>query len=71
MVDRCVCFSVSFEWLKPSGLDTIEGIQQTSGCGLRCGLCIPYIQLMLDTGRTVFKVGEPARHAAVCVEMEK
>jgi bacterioferritin-associated ferredoxin len=54
-VNRCLCFDVSFERLKTiadrTGGGLLEAHRQT-GCGARCGLCLPYIQVMLKTGQT-------------------
>lgn len=54
-VDRCVCFDVSFERLKrhadAAGAD-FDRLQERFGCGRGCGLCIPYIRRMLETGET-------------------
>jgi len=71
MVDRCVCFRVSFERLATSGVDTLDGIQHKFSCGLRCGLCTPYIRLILETGRTTFQAGEPEEARVICVDMER
>ncbi|MDX2018141.1 MAG: hypothetical protein SFY95_10960 [Planctomycetota bacterium] len=54
-VRRCVCFDVTFEAL--SQLDKLHGeglagLHCRTGCGGKCGLCIPYIQVMLRTGQT-------------------
>lgn len=53
-VNRCLCFDVSFERLKSiadkTGGGLLEAHRQT-GCGARCGLCLPYIQVMLKTGQ--------------------
>jgi len=58
-VCRCLCFDVSFERLKliaeSTGGGLLEAHRQT-GCGARCGLCLPYIQVMLKTGRTLLPV---------------
>ena len=62
-VDRCVCFDVSFRELKAfadeSGCD-LEGLTARFGCGHGCALCVPYIQRMLETGRTSFDLIPPA-----------
>lgn len=53
-VNRCVCFDASFDRIKAiadAGGGLLAAHQQT-GCGARCGLCIPYIQVMLKTGET-------------------
>lgn len=58
-VDRCVCHRVTFVQLKlladRCGADLNE-LQRQSGCGTSCGCCVPYIRLMLTTGRTSFPV---------------
>jgi len=54
-VDRCVCFDVSFDRLKRHARETgtdLAGLQERFGCGRGCGLCVPYIQRMLETGET-------------------
>lgn len=61
-VDRCVCHGVTFRELK--GLSERVGggfaeLSERTGCGTGCGLCRPYIEAMLRTGRTEFGVGEP------------
>ncbi|MEM1331299.1 MAG: (2Fe-2S)-binding protein [Planctomycetota bacterium] len=55
LVTRCVCFDVTLSELKAlSDADgsTIIELNRDTGCGGRCGLCIPYIKLMLQTGDT-------------------
>lgn len=58
-VNRCVCFDVSFVRLKDhiekhgGGLDEI---QRTFLCGKGCGMCIPYIRRMIQTGETSMPV---------------
>jgi len=66
-VDRCVCFEVSFDRLKRyvddrGGREHVDfdQLQSAFGCGGGCGLCVPYIRLMLRTGRTRFPVNAPA-----------
>ena len=57
-VRRCVCFEHSFDALKRiaqrNGCRTVEELQQHVTFGKRCGLCLPYVQRMLDTGETAF-----------------
>ncbi len=53
---RCVCFDKTFEELKALGLATIEEISAETGCGTKCGLCLPYILKMLETGDTRFRI---------------
>lgn len=54
-VERCVCRDVTFSELKElaetlnADLDTLS---EHTGCGTGCGMCVPYIQVMLHTGMT-------------------
>lgn len=59
-VDRCVCFSKTFEMLKASGATSISEIRELFGCTSACGLCQTYIERMLETGETRFAVIESA-----------
>lgn len=58
-VDRCVCHGMTFVALKAirdrEGLD-FEGLRARTRCASGCGLCEPYIRLMIETGRTAFPV---------------
>lgn len=58
-VTRCVCHDVTFAELKElSGVvgADLDALAARTGCGTGCGTCIPYIQLMLRTGRTELPV---------------
>jgi len=52
-VTKCVCFDVTFEALRslyyslPESLRTIGTLHSRTGCGGRCGLCVPYIQVAI------------------------
>ena len=64
MVNRCVCFDVRFDVLKAHAdrqRCTFDDLQQKFSCGRGCGMCIPYIRLMLETGRTAFDPLLPAQ----------
>lgn len=55
MVDRCVCKSVSFVRLKEladQGHADLDALSKKTGCGTGCGMCVPYIRVVLATGRT-------------------
>jgi bacterioferritin-associated ferredoxin len=56
-IDRCVCMDCTLEELKELAkqrkLD-FRGLSRATGCGMGCGLCSPYIKVMLATGETVF-----------------
>lgn len=58
-VNRCTCFRVSFEELKAIADETgagFEELAERTQCGMGCGMCTPYIHIMLKTGRTVLPV---------------
>ncbi len=58
-VDRCVCVDVGFDELKrlsqEQGLSA-DQLRRVTGCGGGCGLCVPYIHVMLRTGLTSLPV---------------
>lgn len=66
MVDRCVCQNITLTELKrlreAEGLD-LRGLIGRTGCCRGCGLCEPYVRLMIETGRTSFAVLSPAELA--------
>ncbi len=52
-VSRCECFQVDFAaliLLASAGADTLAKLHARTGCGGRCGLCVPYIDAMLRSG---------------------
>lgn len=55
-VDRCVCHGVTFASLKAMSNTgtTVEELSQKTRCCTGCGMCRPYVVLMLRTGRTAF-----------------
>ncbi len=58
-VSSCICFSVSFDRIREAAGHHERGLLEAhrkTGCGGRCGLCLPYIKLMLMTGRTSLPV---------------
>lgn len=54
-VERCVCFDQPFEKLlklaREQGL-TQEQLSEETGCCTGCGMCKPYVRVVLTTGRT-------------------
>jgi NAD(P)H-nitrite reductase large subunit len=73
-VTRCVCHNLAFDALKAvadeGGLD-FDALRERTGACTACGMCEPYIRLMLATGETRFRVlntagakAALARHAA-------
>lgn len=58
-VSRCVCMGVDFDAIVRIAGETGGGLSEAyrqTGCGARCGLCLPYIQLAIRTGKTSFPV---------------
>lgn len=64
VVDRCVCAEVTFAALAelatggPGPSLDLDALRRRTGCCAGCGLCEPYVRLMLRTGRTAFALGE-------------
>jgi bacterioferritin-associated ferredoxin len=56
-IDRCVCRDVTFDELRTmarrEGLG-LAALMRRTGAGEGCGLCTPYLTLMLRTGQTSF-----------------
>jgi bacterioferritin-associated ferredoxin len=44
--------------MKAAGVTSLQGAAWLFGAGAACGLCLPYIQRMLETGETEFAVIE-------------
>ena len=62
-VDRCVCFEVTLAELKAYADSHDAGmpeLREHFSCGRGCGLCVPYIEEMLRTGRTEIPLHDPA-----------
>jgi len=61
-VSSCLCHSCSFEKIKQVAADrdieTVEQLQEEDICGTSCGMCIPYVEMVLENGQTAFKPGE-------------
>ena len=66
MVDRCICYSKPFCELKEiaerESVDDVASLQACVDFGLKCGLCKPYVERMLRTGRTRFPVMRMKTH---------
>lgn len=59
MINRCICHSRSFEEVKAVALEegytTVEELQEDDICACGCGLCIPYVEMVLKSGETEFE----------------
>lgn len=60
MVDRCVCFDNTFADMKmlidKNGIDSIHELKRFVPFGENCGLCRPYVEMVIKTGKTSFDV---------------
>lgn len=59
MVTKCICYDKLFAEMKAVsekyGLKSVEELKQYFTFGENCKLCIPYVELMLKTGKTEFE----------------
>ncbi len=62
LVTHCICHAVSFEEIQSisesAGFKSVEELQAEDVCSTNCKMCKPYIEMMLETGRTAFEPGE-------------
>lgn len=58
-VKQCACVQVTFREMKEAGVTSLADAARRFGAGLNCGLCVPYIKKMLETGETEFEVIPP------------
>lgn len=60
MVDRCVCYDKTFAEMKSvideQGLSSFDELKNHITFAENCRLCVPYVELVIKTGKTVFKV---------------
>jgi|RhiMetdeSRZDD1v2_1073273.scaffolds.fasta_scaffold10497_5 bacterioferritin-associated ferredoxin len=57
LIDRCICRNRSFADLLPEARArswSLADLIRETGCGGQCGLCRPYLRVMLANGRTAF-----------------
>ncbi|MFI4892163.1 MAG: hypothetical protein ACIAS6_03875 [Phycisphaerales bacterium JB060] len=72
-VERCVCFDQPFEKLlklaREEGL-TQEQLSERTGCCTGCGMCKPYVRVVLSTGRTSIPLMNGRALKAIAEEAE-
>lgn len=60
-VSKCICHSIDFTEVKSyseeNNITSVKELQEKKYCSCGCGLCAPYIELMLETGETSFEPG--------------
>lgn len=65
-VRKCICHNRDFtevkKYAEQKGYTTVEELQADRFCSCSCGLCVPYIRLMLKTGETEFDPRAPYRN---------
>lgn len=60
-VTKCICHGKTFNEIKEHArehdISTLEELQKERFCSCSCGLCGPYIEMVLETGETEFSPG--------------
>lgn len=60
-VTKCICHNRSFDEIKEyaneQDIGTVEELQSRKYCSCGCGLCSPYVEMVLRTGETEFTPG--------------
>ncbi len=71
-VNRCICHNRMFAEIKrysqEHNITSVDELQEIDFCSTNCGLCIPYIKAMLETGETEFIPGNPTQITADATE---
>ena len=71
-VTRCVCTHMSFtellSWAEDRGLKTVEELSDSLGCGIKCGMCAPFLEYALETGETIVPYPLPEFYPDSCGE---
>lgn len=60
-VSKCICHNKEFseikEFIEKNNIHSVGQLQEQKYCSCGCGLCAPYIELMLETGEVSFEPG--------------
>lgn len=70
-IDRCYCRDLPFADLLVVARQsrcTLDELCERTGCGTGCGLCLPYLRVMLATGRTDLPVLSAAQVDQLCAQ---
>ncbi len=71
-VDRCICRNVTFKHLielsKHLGCD-MEKLQEATGAGQGCGMCVPYLYVAVQTGKSRIALMSNAQSERVMSEV--
>lgn len=61
LVTKCICHNKNFseikKYVEDHNIEKVEELQSQNYCSNGCGLCLPYIELMLETGEISFEPG--------------
>ncbi len=64
-VTECICHNRDFtevkQYASQNNVTSLEELQNQNYCSNSCRLCAPYVEIVLETGQTEFKPGEPFR----------
>lgn len=64
-VTKCICHDKSFaeveKYAQQHGFSSVSELQDDNFCSNSCGLCEPYVEIVLKEGQTEFTPGEPFR----------
>ena len=62
-VTKCICHNRTFEevqeYANEHNLSSVDELQDHNFCSNSCGMCAPYVEMMLETSRTEFAPREP------------
>lgn len=60
-VKSCICHGRSFreikEYAEKHNINSLQELQELRYCSCSCGLCSPYVEMVLETGETEFTPG--------------
>ncbi len=61
IVARCICSDISFADMKKIAeeqqITSVEELREQDICCNNCLMCEPYVEMVLETGRTEFELG--------------
>lgn len=60
-VTRCICYDISFAEIKEiaesEGIKAVNELREKDICCNNCLMCEPYVEMVLETGKTEFELG--------------
>jgi bacterioferritin-associated ferredoxin len=72
MVNRCICHNVPFTTIAEQARQgrSIAEISAATNCGMGCGLCRPYVWVVVTTGATNIPVLSPSQAAQLSAKVD-